>query len=354
MRLAALMAALLVAGLLAACGEDEAPERSASNGGPAVKSDTAVFADYGGTTRSARGAAFFEPFSSQTGARVVSADADPAKMQLFAERGRAEWDLLDVDGWDLVRFSRAGLLRELPAEVTRTDLVPEEFRDVAAGGYTASVVIGHGTGEDAGAAPTTWADFWDTERFPGKRGLPSFPYMAVEAALLADGVPCAELYPLDFDRAFAKLDEIRDDTLFWDSFGQGAQFLAQGSVAMTLNTNSRITILRDQGLPVDLVWNDALLLPWTGMAVPKDAPHPDAAFALLDVMSQPEQQAQFARLTLYGPTNSKALDLLDEATLDRLPNSPEHAEMACQIDPVAASEQLDDYSERYTKWLAEG
>jgi putative spermidine/putrescine transport system substrate-binding protein len=354
---AVLVLGALALGLLAGCGGDDDDGGGGSGGssdaaGLEVSSDAVVFADYGGTTRAARGEAFFSPFSDQFGARVVSADADPSKMQVFAENGRAEWDLLDVDGWDLVRFARDGLLRKLPAEVTRTDLVPEKYRDYGAGGYTVSVVNAYRS--DKGKKPESWADFFDTKAFPGKRGLPNFAYLVVEAALLADGVPCDDLYPLDFDRAFAKLDTIRDDTLFWDSFGQGMQFLAQGSVSMTLTSNPRASVLKNQGLPVDLVWNDALLLPWTGMAIPKDAPHPDAAFALVDLMSKPEYQAQFARLTYFGPTNSKALKLLDEPTLEQLPNTPAHAEVACQIDPVAASEQIDEYTRRYTEWLAEG
>jgi putative spermidine/putrescine transport system substrate-binding protein len=348
------LSAIALAFGVSACGDDDKEPAAAGGGesGLEVTSDRAIFADYGGTTRAAREHAYFGPFTEQTGARVVSADADPSKIQIFAENGRAEWDLLDVDGWDLVRFADAGMLKKLPEEVTRTDLVPEEYQDYAAGGYTLSVTIGYRT--DKPAKPNSWADFWDTEKFPGKRGLPNFAYMVIEAALLADGVACEDLYPLDLDRAFKKLDELRPHVLFWDSFGQGMQFLAQDAVSMTLAGNPRVSVLKKQDLPVDQTWNEAMHLPWTGMAIPKDAPNPDAAFALVDLMSQPEYQAEFARDTYFGPTNSKALELLDEGTLAELPNTPERLDMACQIDPLAASKQIDEYTRRYTEWLAKG
>jgi putative spermidine/putrescine transport system substrate-binding protein len=164
-------------------------------------------------------------------------------------------------------------------------------------------------------------------------------------------VACDELYPLDLDRAFAKLDENRDDLLFYDSFGQAVQYLAQGSVSMALLPNSRVQILKDQGLPVDFQWQDAFWQ-WTAAAVPKDAPHSDAAFAVVDFMSQPENQAQMARLTKYGPMSTEAEKLLDEATLDQLPNA--HLDTACEVDNAGLAENLEEYSARFTEWLAQG
>lgn len=315
-----------------------------------LKSDTVVFADYGGTTRAARTKAFFSPFEAETGVRVISDNADPAKLKLFAERGRADWDFIDLDAWDLIRFARQDTLAKLPPNVPRDPVVPEEFRDYAAGGYNASVVIGYTTD---GGKPSSWADFFDTKKFPGKRGLPNFGHLVLEAALLADGVACERLYPLDFDRAFAKLDQIRGDILFWDSFGQGMQFLAQKSVSMVLTTNSRLSLLKDQGAPVDLVWEEALFTPWVAVGIPKNAPHPDAAFAMADFITKPEQQAEWSRQTYYGPSNLTALDLVEDSVRQRLPNIPEHLDVACTIDQVALADQMDEYSKRYADWLAQ-
>lgn len=344
------LAALGCAAVLAGCGDSGGGgQGTATAGGRAVESDTVVFADYGGTTRKARAQAFLEPFAKAEGVRPVSADADPAKLALFGENKRADWDLIDMDGWDVDRFMREGLLERLPADVTRAELVPERYRDYASGGYNA--ITGVGYASDRGDAPRSWRDFFDTDRFPGKRALPNFPYFQVEAALLADGVSCDRLYPLDFERGFAKLDAIRDDVLFYDSFGQGVQYLAQGSVAQVLVPNSRIAVLAEQGLSVGFMWDEGFFT-WTAAAVPRYAPHDDAAFALVDAMSQPEAQAQFSRLTKYGPMNPAALRLIDRETREQLPNA--HLDVACKIDDAGLARDLPEYSRRYERWLAQG
>lgn len=326
---------------LTACGADPADS--------GFESDTVVFADYGGTTRAARLQAFFTGFTTETGVQVVSADADPAKLFLFAENGAAEWDAIDLDAWDVIRFSEQDLLAELPDDVTRVSLVPEEYQAYATGGYNASTGIGYNT--ETSDAPGGWADFFDTSAFPGKRAVPSFAYFQAEAALLADGVACEDLYPLDFDRAFAKLDTIRDDLLFYDSFGQGIQYLSQKSVALALIQNGRVSAVQDQGLPLGYAWDEAFFT-WTASAMPADLPHSDTAAALIDLMSQPETQANFARITKYGPMNPDALDLLDAETLERLPNA--HLDVACEPDPAGLAADIDEYNTAYADWLSRG
>ncbi|WP_171906742.1 ABC transporter substrate-binding protein [Jiangella alba] len=326
--------------LLVACSGAEA-----TNGG--LESDTVVVADYGGTTREARQEAFLTPFADEFGVRTVSADAAPSKLSLFVENERAEWDLIDLDNWDLYRFAEQGLLEPLSDDVAASDMVPEEFQEYASGGYNASTGIGYRT--DSGDEPRGWADFFDTDRFPGQRALPSFAYFQAEAALLADGVACEDLYPLDFDRAFDKLDEIRDDVLFYDSFGQAMQYLAQDSVAMTITPNGRISALRDQGSPVAFQWEGGLYS-WTTPAVPKFAQHEDAAMALIDQMADPEAQAAFAEMTRYGPMNSEALEHLDDDVVQDLPNS--HLDVSCEIDGAGLGADMDEYNQRYLEWAA--
>lgn len=341
-RLAPILALTMSATLgLTACGAQAGPSSSNS-----LHSDTAVFADYGGTTRTARQQSFMDPFSSKTGVRGVFADADPGKLALFAQQGRADWDVIDLDNWDVVRFSKLGYLAKLPSDVPRVDAVPKEFQDYATGGYT--VANGFAYRGDK-VQPKSWADFFDTERFPGKRALPSFAFQQIEAALMADGVGCNSLYPLDYDRAFKKLDALRKDVLFYDSFGQAVQYLSQGSVTMAILPNSRASVPKEQGLPIDFQWNQAFS-EWTAAAVLKDAPHQDAAFELVKSMADPQNQAQFAKATKYGPTNSAALKLLDKETLASIPNS--HTKETCSVDAAALGDAIVDYTKRYSAWVS--
>lgn len=313
---------------------------------------TVVFADFGGTVRDIRRKVFFEPFEQATNARVISADMDMARFQLMAERGRGEWDLADLNGSDVVRFYDSGGLLKLPDYVKKSEYTPEKYKDYAAGGYAINHCIGYNTDElPKGSVPNSWVDFFDLERFPGRRGLlRGFSLSALEAALIADGVPHEQIYPVDFERAFAKLDTIRDQVVFSANFAAGQQALAQGSVAMSLLTSGRILPVREQNPAVGIVWNQAFLATWTASGVPVGAPNPEGAFALLDFMMDPQRQAQFAA-SGYGPAAQGAMEHIDEKTLDILPNSPEHFKVALQIDQEKLARQREEILRKYLEWV---
>ena len=64
------------------------------------------------------------------------------------------------------------------------------------------------------------SDFFNLDAFPGKRGLRKSPKANLEMALAADGVASADIYEVlgtdeGVDRAFAKLDTIKDSVIWW-------------------------------------------------------------------------------------------------------------------------------------------
>lgn len=51
--------------------------------------------------------------------------------------------------------------------------------------------------------PSSWAEFWPVDKFPGVRLLETGEWGSEgpwEEALLADGVPVDQIYPMDIDR----------------------------------------------------------------------------------------------------------------------------------------------------------
>ena len=126
-------------------------------------------------------------------------------------------------------------------------------------------------------APKSWADFWDVKKFPGNRSLclSDSPRNLIYA-LIADGVPIDKLYPLDMDRAFKKLDQIKPHIkVWWREGNQSQQLLRDGEVDMMSIWNARATELKQQGVPVEVVWNGAVrsISSW---CVLKGAPEPEA------------------------------------------------------------------------------
>lgn len=351
-RAGAVASASAVPALLAACGGSTSKgAKGRTIEGIVVKSDRVVVADFGGTTREARKRVYFDPFTEKTGIGVITPDWDAAKYELMAKQGRSQWDGADTPPLYAVKLAAEKVLEPLPAKVERSTVVSAPYRDYDTAGYTISINQGYIKGKFGAKGPESWADFWDLKKFPGKRTM-SVGFYMIEPALLADGVPPDKLYPLDFDRALAKLEEIREHTLFYKTLAEGQLYLQAGTASIAQLTNGRLYGLKQQGVDVETVWNEALYQGWNGATIPHGAPHADAMAALAEFMMDPKRQATFSEATGYGPGNPKALDLMDDALLAQMPNSPEHLKIGVTIDPTQLVKQEADYVAKTTAWLA--
>jgi len=341
----------LVRGIAAAGAIGLAAGLAACSGGGGEGGGQVVVANYGGITLEGFEAAYFDDFTAETGIEVISADADVARYVQMSESGESEWDSIDADGFANVDWINRGLVQEMSADVPRASLVPDEYKDYIAGAYTQSFVLAY-RASALDREPTSWKDFWDVEGLPGNRGWPGYYIGTAEAALLADGVAADELFPLDFDRAFGKLDEIKSDLTFFESYAAGAQALQAGTVDMILLPNGRVTPLMAEDDDVKIMWDENLFYPFTGFTISQGAPNPEAMNKLMVYMQDPARQAEFAEITGYGPTVDGALELLSPETAAILPGTEEHMRNAVTIDQVTLSSQTDEYVRRYSEWLA--
>jgi putative spermidine/putrescine transport system substrate-binding protein len=344
--------------LAAACGGGSSGTSGAAPSGvdakwPRLRARQVVLAGFGGETYRIRQRELFQPFTKVSGARVVEAAWDYGKFVSMVASPSPEWDMIDFDGFSVAALIQQGKSPGKLADwVRRCDLVDARYRDYAAGSYAYSVVLGWQT--SLGATPASWADFFDLKKFPGKRAFPKSIYAGtVEIALLADGVPKDKIYPLDFERAFAKLDTIKSSLVFYDSYAQGQQYMAQGSTAMIATANSRMIQLKNERRPVDWTYQDAILYPWGAFGLTQKAPNADAANALIDYMSTPDAQARVAKKLYLGPTVSKALDLLTPAERALQPSAPENVSKQLSIDVESCAKQDAEYVEKFFAWVGQ-
>ena len=204
--------------------------------------------------------------------------------------------------------------------------------------------------------PKSWADFWDTKRWPGKRALRKQAKQTLEIALMADGVPAAEVYKLlatkaGQDRAFAKLDQIKKDVQWWEAGAQPIEWLASGAVVMASAYNGRIDAANKEGRSLAMVWKNQVYGP-TDWVVVKGSPNKAKALALIDYMSAPAQQKLFAETIPYGPANPKAQALLSKAVLDKLPNAPQNIDQPLLQNTAFWADHLDELQQRFAKWVS--
>ncbi|MEX0758245.1 MAG: extracellular solute-binding protein, partial [Tistlia sp.] len=184
---------------------------AAENACPGDKPDSIVVNASGGAMATAMRTAFSSDFEKIFDIKVIdTSPADLAKLRAQVQTGNIEWAVTEIGGQDILVAVKEGLLDPIDLEIVDLSGFPEEAREnthwFAKSAY--ATVLGYSTkafpDDDH---PKTWAEFWDVEAFPGPRSLRDDPTDNLEYALLADGVAPEDLYPLDLDRAFAKMDE---------------------------------------------------------------------------------------------------------------------------------------------------
>ena len=337
--------------VLAACGAVPA-----TRGGGKV-----VISGWGGAIQEAMRTAYFDPFTKETGISVeeVTFGGDGlAKLKAQLDEGRVQVDILDGPPfWTVVGQTQNLLERIDPKYFDKANLIPGALGDYGFGYATVSWGITYNTQTFGASHPRTWADFWDTARFPGRRAMFG-PLVArhLEYALMADGGAPAQVYPLDdarIERAFRKLTELKPSIAVWYQSGsQGEQLLQSKEVVLGEFFNGRTFYLADQGVPVDFEWNQAVMN-FTTWVLARNAPNRENAQQLLGFMSRPEPQARFAELIFYGPTNRKALDALkDEKIARRLPTHPDNLAKQVQLDGDWWGANLGKLAQRWNTLVA--
>jgi len=258
--------------------------------------ESLVVADPGGPFTEGYRKAFYEPFTAATGIEIngVARDAEPtAQFKSIVETKSYIWDVCTLTLSARLILEEEDLLEPLnldPAKVA--DVMPEAVYPNMLGVDVYSTVLAYNT-DTVTASPEGWAALWDFDRFPGRRSLRKNPIDTLEIALMADGVAPADLYPLDVDRAFAKLDEIKDRVdVWWTGGAQSTQLLESGEVDMIAGWNARFQAAIDNGAPARIVWNGGLYS-IEGWGVPKGNPKADLAREFVAFCAQPDMQARF-------------------------------------------------------------
>lgn len=298
---------------------------------------------------------FEDPFTAQTGVKVRStAPVSLPKLKAMVESGNVEWDLTELNGDDVALATEGGWLEPIDYSIIdpKGELPAVAKLPTAIVRASYSTVIAYRTdkfGQDR--APKSWADFWDIKNFPGPRSLENSPKGNLEFALLADGVPIDKLYPIDVDRAFAKLDQIKEHIpVWWENGAQHVQLLVDGEVNMTSCWNGRITPLKSEGKPVDITFSQgALMLSYLG--IPKGAKHPKEAMEFMKFRMNPKIAAEFVKKIPYPGFVPGMMELLDPAFVVTLPTAPANAAVQYRFDSEWWGKNLEKVQARWNEWM---
>jgi len=331
-----------------------APTTSEACNPPRQDGVTLTFVSFGGAYQEAQRKAWLEPYTALTGVQFQNDEnSSNATIKAQVEAGQVTWDVVDV-GNDFGLEANAALLEELdysiiPLDEVNQDLGPSKWRvpDITYG-----VVLAYNTEKTGGQVPAGWADFFDTTKFPGKRGMWDYSEGGIfEIALLADGVAPGDLYRggqgLDLARATAKLDTIKDDFVFWGSGAQSQELIGSGEVAMTLIWNGRgWSAKHTDGKPVEMQWNQQIVTA-DYLVVPKGSPNKDAAMTFIAYTICAENNAKPSEYIPYGPTNINAQPAADKLADLSVSNADENS---AYFDDEWLVNNFDAVDAAYKEW----
>ena len=328
---------------------------------------------WGGAFARALEEAIIKPFEEETGITIRLEDYNGGLAQIRAqvETGSVFWDVVDVELFDGVRGCDEGLFELLDFSIlapaadgasVEEDFYADTLSECGVATVFYSTAFAYNDETIGDRKPETIADFFDLENFPGRRGMRRSPLANLEFALMADGVPAEEVYAVldtdeGVDRAFEKLDTIKDDVIWWQVGAQPPQLLADGEVVMTTAYNGRIfnaQVLENQ--PFVVVW-DGQVLDTGQFTVVAGTERFEAAQRFVAFASRPDSLAGLGKYIAYSPARRSAEPLISthlETGIDmrpHMPTSPENTSRAVRNDWAWWSENADDMNERFVAWL---
>ncbi|MCD5980759.1 polyamine ABC transporter substrate-binding protein [Pseudomonas quasicaspiana] len=313
---------------------------------------------FGGANKAAQEKAFYAPWDKAGNGKIIAGEynGEMAKVKAMVDTKSVSWDLVEVESPELARGCDEDMFEELDPALfgDKSKYVPGAISHCGAGFFVWSTVLAYNADKLA-SAPTGWADFWNTEKFPGKRGLRKGAKYTLEFALMADGVAPKDVYKVlaskdGQDRAFKMLDKLKPSIQWWEAGAQPPQFLQSGDVVMSSAYNGRIAAVAKES-KLKVVWTGGVY-DFDAWAIPKGSKNAEAAKKFIAYSLQPEQQKTFSENIAYGPANTDAVKLLSSETLQNMPTTPENIKDQVQIDVAFWNDNGESLEQRFNSWAA--
>lgn len=302
----------------------------ALTGGVAAQTLTVV--TQGGQPGEVQRRTVFEPFSAETGIKINldTFNQELARIRTQVETRNLVWDVISLNPINEAAGCEEGLLEKIDWSKHADAKAFEAVGGFGACGapYLASPgALVYDSEKLTGAmAPRSWADFWNVEKFPGKRALMYQPDQTLEVALMADGVAPSDVVnvlvgPGGVDRAFRKLGEIKPHVKWWRSGDESMQLLLTGEVAMGYGWLGRVNAANaSNNRKLRIVWPAGYTNALIYFGVMKGSPRREEAIKLIAYQLSAPVQARLMEQLGNPPANAEANALLSEARRAALPD----------------------------------
>lgn len=313
---------------------------------------------------------FVRPYEEATGANVTvehyAGGINEIRDQV--ESANVTWDVVDLTQADSLRACKEGLLEnlediDLPDGVDGTpfkeDFVEGALNECGVGVIVWATAFAYSNAAYGDNPPSSIADFFDVEAYPGPRAIRDDPTVILEWALIADGVAPEDVYGLletvdGVERALAKMEAIKSGLMLWSSGREPVRLLNSGEVAMSMiwATTGAVASL-EEGADFSLIW-DGRVIELDLFGIPKGSQHKDEAIDFIRFASSSDSLAAMVEYLPNGPTRQSSLSLLSDEVLAQLPNGPAYADkVSIYSDATWWAAHHAALEEAFDAWLAE-
>jgi putative spermidine/putrescine transport system substrate-binding protein len=329
---------------------------------PAAVARDLTIISWGGSFQEAQRKAYFDPFTAATGIKIVDQAWDGGVGNIRARAqaaGDPGWDLVHAEVEELQVGCAEGLYEPIDWSkiAEKEKLIPAAQSKCGVGAITWSAGIAYDA-DKLKPGPTSVADFFDLQKFPGKRAIRKGPKYALEIALMGDGVPADKVYdllrtPEGVDRAFAKLKSIKPQLLFFESGGQAIQLLASGEASMVMAFNGRVTAANQTDKRnFQFIWPGSIYAV-DSWVILRNSPNKEQALKFIEFASRASQQKILPQFVAYGPTNTDATAALDAKVAMELPTYTKNLAGALKIDSDFWTDNIEALTERFNAFAAQ-
>jgi len=316
-----------------------------------LKGKTLIFTSHGGIYQAGQMAAL-KYFVEKSGVRLIGdGPTEMAKLQAQVASNNVVWDVVDTS--DFAPHVYCGTLFQ-KLDYSRLDISNLTAGQAAPCGVPSmnyGIVLMVKNSSYPNNPPKNWRDFFDTDNFPGIRGLDDHGEIRggiIEQAILAAGGSVENLKLTDIDLGLNKIRQLGADTVFWKTGAESQQLAEAGEVDMIMMWTGRAMAAVKNGADYSPVWQDWLVV-MDYLTIPMGAKNVEGSYALINAYLGKEAQEIMTEQTAYTPVHKEARPKLDEITAAFMVNTPERIKQGYQWNIPFWTEHFQITSE---KWAA--
>jgi len=325
-----------------------------------------TFVSWGGAYTASQQKAYVDTWSKGGGVTVENYNGGLGEIKAQVEAGNVTWDVVDVLPDQAITGCDEGLFAKVDQSSFLSDLVTPPVSDCVVPQIFWAYTAFYDKAAFPGKKPKSMKDFFDVKKFPGKRGIHTWANALIEMALVADGVKASKVYdvmstPEGIDRAFAKLDTIKDHVVFWSAGSKPLELVSSGEVVMSLAYNGRIgAAILSEGKDFEYIWDGTVLEQEYLVAI--KGGNEAEALKFMAHASSAIANAEQAKYIPYGPMRKSSIDIIKKGEpwfikyggdIDIMPHMPTHPKVLKKAvigNPEWWADNGAEVNERFGVW----